>query len=362
VIKSLYVHIPFCESICDYCDFTKLQYFHNIADNYLDCLEKDLISTVKNKCLETIYVGGGTPTSLDDLQFERLLKMLSAYTNNVIEYTFEANPESLSFEKIKLLSKYGVNRISLGVESTNDKILSAINRHHSFNDVVNCFSLLRENGINNINVDLIIGLPNCTKQMFIKDLENVLSLNPNHISTYSLTVNPHTVFFNKGIKEPTGDYARDIYDYTHEILLKYGYTHYEVSNFAKPGKESKHNLTYWENNQYYAVGLGASGYEKNIRYKNTTNLNNYLKGLKNRENETVTKKDKMEYQIMLNLRTNKGLDLNVFKQLFKTDLYETKKKEIDSLISSNLCFIKDNFLIPTYEGMMVLDQIILALL
>lgn len=361
-ISSLYIHIPFCQSICDYCDFPKLQYFRIFAEKYLISLKKEIDLTVKNKDLKTIYVGGGTPTSLEDDLFEQLLKMIEPYSKYVIEYTFEANPESLTASKISLLKKYKVNRVSIGVESTNDAILRSINRHHTFNDVKIAFYNLRNIGINNINVDLILGLPNVTKSLLKKDIENILSLNPTHISTYSLTVHPHTVFYINKIEEPEADYAYDLYAYVHKILESKKFIHYEVSNFALSGYESKHNFVYWNNEQYYGVGIGAAGYIDNIRYKNTNNLQKYMNKKFDREEEIVSLKDNLEYQIILNLRTNRGIDLIYFNNNFNKDLYREKKNIIDDYISKKYLFIKDNHLIATFDGMMILDKIILDLI
>ena len=359
--NALYVHIPFCESICNYCDFPKLQYFRNFGINYLEALKKEIKEVVKNKDLKTIYIGGGTPTALDDNLFIELLEILEPYSKNVKEYTVEANPESLSENKIRLMKKFGVNRVSIGVQSTNDRILKKLNRKHTFSDVKKAVESLKGERLNNFNVDLILGLPNVTKTMLIKDLENILALNPTHISTYSLTVHPNTKFYLDKIPEPDSDFARELYDVVHETLLKHGYIHYEVGNFAKPGYESKHNFVYWNNEQYYGVGLAAAGYIDNVRYKNTSNFSQYLIGNNEKTIENLTPKDEREYMIMLNLRTNRGLDLEAYAKLFNKDLYQEKKKEIDDFITQKLLFIEDNHLIATYEGMMVLDQIIVAL-
>ena len=349
-VKSLYIHIPFCNKICDYCDFTKLQYFRNLAVKYLDALKEEL-NSYQIEDLKTIYVGGGTPTALEDDLFEQLLKIIDRYSNGIQEYTFEANPESLSLNKIKMLKAHAVNRVSLGVQTTDDKILKAVNRDHSFAQVKEAIENLKEVGIDNINVDLILGLPHTSEKILRRDLENILSLDVKHISCYGLTVNPHTVLFNKGFKEPEGDVLRAFYDIVEETLTRNGFVHYEVSNWAKPGYQSEHNLTYWRNEQYYGCGLGASGYLGNIRYKNTVNLSEYLNHNYISEKEQVTDKDKRTYQIMLNLRTIEGLDIPFVKD-----------KEIDELISSGLLRKENNRLIPTYEGMMVLDQIILKLI
>ena len=361
-VNALYVHIPFCHNICHYCDFPKLQYFRLFAEKYIDSLIKEISETVDNKDLETIYIGGGTPTSLDDDLFEQLLSFLNEYAKSVKEYTIEANPESLSEHKIKLLKKYRVNRISLGVESTNDKILEEIGRKHTFEDVKKVVALLNGNGLDNINLDLILGLPNVTSEMVKNDINNILMLEPKHISAYSLTVHPHTMFYLNGQKEPSNDFSRSLYDLVHALLLLHGYEHYEISNFALPGYRSKHNLVYWRNEQYYGCGLGAAGYIGNIRYKNTTNLSCYLKGEYIEEKEELDDHDIEVYQVMLNLRTSEGLDLNTYKTLFNKDLYQEKKKEIDELVEQKYLYIHENHLIPTYSGMMILDQIILKLI
>ena len=351
-IHSLYIHIPFCNKICDYCDFTKLQYFRKFAISYLDALKDELASYNIGK-LKTIYVGGGTPTALEDDLFLELLKIIDPFKEGVKEYTFEANPESLSVEKIKMLKEHGVNRVSLGVQTTNDKILQAVNRDHSFEQVKTAIKNLKEQRIDNINVDLILGLPHTSKKILENDIKNVLSLDVKHISCYGLTINPHTVLFNKGFEEPSGDILRQYYDIVEDILRENDFIHYEVSNWAKPGYQSEHNLTYWRNEQYYGVGLGASGYIGETRYKDTINLSQYLTRAFISEKEKVSDKDKLTYQIMLNLRTIEGLDINYVQD---------KESIVDELVKEGLLIKEQNKLLPTYEGMMILDQIILKLL
>ena len=363
-IHSLYIHVPFCEHLCDYCDFPKLQYFRSFAEKYLVALEKELNSYHINSNLKTIYIGGGTPTALDDDLFEELLKIISPYTSGVEEFTVEANPESLSDSKLALMKRYGINRISLGVQSTDDKILAIINRHHTFSDVKTAISRARKMGFDNLNVDLIIGLPHVNEARFREDIRNILALEVERISLYSLTIHPHTVFFTKGIKEPNEELARKFYDIAEEKLKNSGFVHYEVSNWAKPGKESKHNFTYWKNEQYYGVGLGAAGYIGNLRYKNTRNIEQYINGNFVDEKEIVSEEDERTYAIMLNLRTNQGIDLLEFKEQYGEDLLETKRSEIDAFIEQKLLFIdkQTHRLIATYDGMMILDQIILGLI
>lgn len=360
-INSLYIHIPFCHQICDYCDFTKLQYFRHFALSYLKSLKEELAFYHPHN-LKTIYVGGGTPTALDDDLFLSLLEIINPYLEGVEEYTFEANPESLTLNKIKLLYAHHVNRVSLGVQTTDDKILKSLNRQHTFLDVKEAIKNLKEVGINNINVDLILGLPNSNIATLKQDLDNVLSLDIKHLSCYGLTVSPHTVMYQKGVSEPQPDILRKYYDIVEETLKKHGFIHYEISNWCLPGYQSLHNLTYWRNFQYYGVGLGASGYIDDIRYKNTVNLSRYLKGEYLAEKEKLSPKDLLTYQIMLNLRTNEGLDLNFLRENLSSQIYQQKEEIITSFIKDKLAVIKDNHLIATYEGMMILDQLILQLL
>ena len=363
-ILSLYIHVPFCEHLCDYCDFPKLQYFRTFAEKYLTALEDELNSYQISHALKTIYVGGGTPTALEDDLFERLLKIISDYSKDIEEYTFEANPDSLSDNKLRLMREYGVNRLSIGVESTDDKILSSINRHHTFEDAKTAISRARKWGFDNLNVDLIIGLPHVSKALFIKDLDNILSLDVEHISLYSLTVHPHTMFSLKGIEEPKEEFARALYDIAETKLKEAGYIHYEISNWAKPNRESKHNFTYWKDERYYGIGYGASGYIDDTRYTNTRNLDKYLSGQYIEEKEMVSKKEDRTYFIMLKLRTNQGIDLKEFRERFDEDLLKTKEQEIQAFIKEGLLYIdvEKHRLIPTYNGMMILDQIILALI
>ena len=358
--KALYIHIPFCNSICDYCDFTKLQYFTIFSKPYLKALKNE-IESYNIKDLQTIYIGGGTPTSLNDDEFKELLDMIKPYSTDVKEYTIECNPESLSLNKLQLMKRYGVNRISIGVESTNDEILKSINRKHTFKDVKRAISLASKESFNNISVDLILGLPNVTKKLLEKDIENIMDLHVEHVSCYSLTVHPNTVFYINGIEPLPSDQERELYDLVNEKLVNSGFIKYEISSWSK-GKESLHNLTYWRNQEYFGCGLGASGYVNGVRYKNVSNIQKYLNGICIEEKEEVSVKDDIEYEIMLNLRTRYGINLDLFKEKYNFDLAKEKEEEINELIKSNLLKIENNCLIATYEGSMILDQLILKLI
>ena len=357
-IHSLYIHIPFCDHLCDYCDFPKLQYFRIFAQKYIKELGKELKTYHISRPLKTIYIGGGTPTSLEDDLFLELLKMLDKYTSNIEEYTIECNPESLSTNKLMMMKSHGVNRLSIGIESTHNDILKAINRHHTYEDVKAAIKNAKEVGFKNINVDLILGLPHVSKKMLEEDLDNIFNLQVPHISCYSLTVHPQTVFGIKGINELPDDETRELYDLVEKKMQENGYIHYEVSNYAKPNMMSIHNFSYWQDEEYYGVGLGASGYMSGVRYTNTRSINKYLEGKYRQEEETISLDDDKTYFIMLTLRTIKGLDLKLYKEKFKEDLYTKKQTEIEAFIKEKYLILDHDILIPTYEGMMILDTII----
>lgn len=360
-VTAIYIHIPFCQHICDYCDFPKLQYFRLFAEKYLSSLKNEMESYNIPNTIETIYVGGGTPTALDDDLFLELLNIIKPYSDIVKEYTFEANPESLSLEKLQMMKDFGVNRISLGVQTTNDAILKKINRKHTFQDVKTAIELARKVGFDNLNADLIIGLPGVQKEQFKKDLENVTSLGVDHISCYSLTVHPNTMFFINGIKEPKEELSRELYDYAEEFLKEKGFVHYEISNWAKPGKESRHNLTYWKDEHYYGFGMGAAGYIKDIRYTNTKSISKYNAGQYIEEKEQVLRDDDKLYYLMLNLRTNRGIEFTDYIYRFGINFLEVHKDTISRLVEQGLLVLTKDRVYPTYDGMMVLDQIIMEL-
>ncbi len=362
--QALYIHIPFCDHLCFYCDFTKEIYNQHRVDEYLVSLKTEIESyNIRSNQLRTIYIGGGTPSSLNIEQLKTLLEMVKPYTEKVLEYTFEANPESLTKEKILLLKEYGVNRISLGVQSSNDEILQKINRKHTFQDVVNVTHLLQEAGLTNISFDLILGLPEVTEQMLLKDIDNLLSLHPKHISCYSLEIHDGTVFAQRGIKEMDEDTAYHQYDTVDSILTFCGFCHYEISNWSLPHYESKHNLTYWMNEHYYGCGLGASGYLDNVRYKNTTDMKKYLSGEYIESSDTLSEKDIREYEIMLPLRTYKGIDNRRYKKITGVDLVKTKQKEIKEMINNGYLYQKNHHNITcTFQGLLALNSVILKLI
>ncbi len=318
-MKNAYIHIPFCKTICTYCDFCKMYYNAKWASVYLDSLEKEIDSKYKNETLSTIYIGGGTPNSLSNEELERLFNILDRLNKDKsYEYTIECNIELLTLEQILLMKRYGINRVSIGVQTFNQKYLEFLNRHHTSSMVKEKIDLLKKYDINNINVDLIYAIPGETLEQLSEDIEIIKTLDIPHISTYSLIIEANTVLSKLHIKNISEDLDYDMYNLIIERLNNYN--HYETSNFSKEGYESKHNLTYWNNEHYYGFGLGASGYIDNVRYENTRSLNHYLEGKYVLEESTLTKNEVIENEFILGFRKLEGININRFKEKYNIDI------------------------------------------
>ena len=358
--KALYVHIPFCRSICSYCDFCKLLYREEFSFAYLAELKKEILSKNLGK-METIYVGGGTPSALSPKELEELLSLLSLYKKEDCEFTVEANPESFDLEKAKIMVKYGVNRLSFGLESSRNEALELMGREHSLLDVEKALEIARSVGITNLNVDLIYALPGEKKEDLEKDINAMLSLKVPHLSTYSLTIGEDSIFSKKGYKEAEQDEQAEQYELILSSFRKAGYERYEVSNFAIPGYESRHNSAYWKDEEYVGVGLGASGYEDGVHYTNTRSLKKYLAGEYRESEEKDDAKDAIEYFFLTNLRLKEGFALDNFKKRFGFDFMERYKEAFESLRSRDLIETKDGRVFASDKGILLLDQILVAL-
>lgn len=322
MIESAYIHIPFCNHICSYCDFAKVLYHKKWISNYLDALKQEIQSSYQNELLKTIYIGGGTPTSLDLDEFKSLLKIINTLKKQKkYEYTIECNVESITEDKIICMKQYGVNRISIGVETFHKHHLRAMNRHHTKDQVIDTIQLFKKHGFQNINIDLIYALPHETIEEVKSDLCDFLKLNIPHISTYSLMIEPNTSFYINQIQPIDETLDFNMYEEICTTLKKNGYIHYEISNFAKPGYESGHNLTYWNNDFYYGFGLGASGYENEIRYTNTRSFTNYCKGQYRIEEEKITSQIKLENEMILGLRKLEGIYIKTTEQKYGVELH-----------------------------------------
>lgn len=359
-MSSLYVHIPFCQSICTYCDFPKLFFREEYEVPYLASLKKELFS-LSPSYYDTIYIGGGTPTSLSDAAFSSLLEMLSPFSDKNTEWSIETNPERLTEEKLDLCLKYGVNRISIGFESSVNRLLTLMGRKHDFASTKEAVSRAKGKGIANLNVDLIYALPGETLEELNQDIDGVLSLEVPHVSAYSLIVEKGTKLYLEGYKEALDEDAAAQYDTILRRLRGNGYDRYEVSNFAREEKKCLHNLVYWKDKEYDAIGLGASGYKKNIRYKNTSSLNHYLEGKYRLEEEIVSQKDDLEYFFLTNLRLEEGFSLKTFSSRFGFSFLERYAKEFHELEKSGLLVSEEGRIKPTDQGILLLDRILITL-
>jgi len=296
---------------------------------YLNALEQEIHAFYKGEELDTIYIGGGTPSSLSTSDLEDLFKILNVLKrSSSCEVTIECNIENITVEKLELFKKMEVNRLSIGIESSNEKILSFLERHYSKKEIVSVMKLIKQLGFSNINIDLMYAIPNETIEILEEDLDFFLSLEVPHISTYSLMIEEHTKLSIKDITPIDEELDLKMYEIIHQKLLESGYEHYEISNFARPGFQSKHNLTYWRNQEYYGFGLGASGFTFGTRYSNTRSFQNYEKGFYRDSENKITKQLDMENEIMLGFRTMEGISKNAFKKKFGYDF-----KKIDVVAS-----------------------------
>lgn len=353
--KSVYIHIPFCEHICGYCSFTKWRYNRFISDEFI----LRLISQINDLPydLETIYVGGGTPTSLEPDQLEGILQALNPHLTEGGEFTFEGNPENLTADKVKVLTDYGVNRMSLGVQTTDDDLLEKIGRHHKYYDVKEAVNLLREHGIENVSLDLIYGLPGQTIESFVQSMKDIVSLKPKHVSIYALTVDPGTAFYHAGIKQVSNELETEMYLSCIALMKDHCYEHYEISNFSLPGYESRHNKVYWQYKNYLALGPGSSMKVDSVRKTWTNNMRRYLREDSFDEVLHLSKEESMFEFIMMGLRLKEGISFSNFKERFDVDFKAHYKDAIAR--AQDLIILSDDNIKATDYGFIMLDDILL---
>ncbi|HGH7832826.1 TPA: radical SAM family heme chaperone HemW [Streptococcus agalactiae] len=364
---SAYVHIPFCTQICYYCDFSKVFIKNQPVDAYLQALIREFRSYDITELRRTLYIGGGTPTSISAVQLDYLLTELirDLNLNTLEEFTIEANPGDLTVDKIEVLQKSAVNRVSLGVQTFNDKHLKRIGRSHNEAQIYSTIDALKTAGFQNISIDLIYALPGQTMDDVRSNVAKALSLNIPHLSLYSLILEHHTVFMNKmrrgKLHLPTEDLEAEMFEYIISEMERNGFEHYEISNFTKPGFESRHNLMYWENVEYYGVGAGASGYLDGIRYRNRGPIQHYLKGVSEgnaRLSEEVLSKNKMmEEELFLGLRKKEGVSIGKFEQKFGTSFEKRYGQIVQELQSDGLLKENNGFIQMTKKGLFLGDTV-----
>lgn len=358
---SVYIHIPFCKELCSYCDFSKVFYEKNWVEKYLVLLEKEIKDRYMDEKVKTLYIGGGTPSCLSMSNLNKLMNIIKLFKiDKDAEVTIECNVNDLSYKMIDLFKKHGVNRLSIGIQSFNDNNLKFLNRSASYEHAKEMINYAKQRGITNINVDIIYALSNQSLKTLKKDLKMVNKLGVTHISTYSLMIEEHTVLYNNNVQPIDEGLDHNMYKMICRYLKRKKFIHYEVSNFAKKGYESVHNLTYWHNEQYYGFGLGASGYIDNIRYTNTKNLSKYLDGNYHGQENILSKQDQMDYEIMLRLRTKEGINLKKFYHKYNVNFQSIYKIE-ELLKNKDLIYKKGNIFINP-DKLYIMNEILLKII
>lgn len=375
---GLYVHIPVCRHICAYCDFFKMVVSNNYQDKVINAICRELDEKKVVTTIDTVYIGGGTPSCLTSNNLDRILSSINNLllrTNNnldVLEYTIELNPEDIDIDLIKLLKKYPINRISIGVQSFNMDVQKVLERKSDFEDIKNKIELLKENGYNNINLDYIYSaVPSnvYTIEKQKEDLELFLSLKPTHLSCYSLIVEEKTILGKKALDglyvRPDENDDLNQYHIMRKMLKEQGFNQYEISNYASSEKfESLHNKIYWHNECYAGIGPYASGYEikdgKHIRYTNSRSLEDYSSA-KLIEEEVLTREDIIMYEVILGLRLTKGIDMNKFNIKYGISILKSFPK-INELISKGILIKENDYLFVNEKQLYVLDYILKEIL
>ncbi len=367
--KAVYVHIPFCEQICHYCDFNKVFLKGQPVDEYLEACEKEMNELMRRfptKQIDTIYIGGGTPSALSALQLEKLLGDLVDVFRPKGEFTIELNPGNADEDKLSIIKAAGVNRLSIGVQVFQKDLLEKIGRTHDEKDIYETINNARKYGLDNISVDLMFGLPHQTLEMFAETLRKALELEVPHFSAYSLKIEEKTVFhqlFRKGnLQLPREDEEVAMYDHLIDTLISRGYEQYEISNFGKKGYESKHNLTYWNNEEYYGVGAGAHGYVYGQRYANAGPIKKYMTAVEKTgvgmfENHQVSTEEKIEEEMFLGLRKLEGVSIPRFKERFHSSPRDIFGKEIEQLTQQGLIEVKQERISLTRKGLFLANEV-----
>ena len=369
---SLYIHIPFCAQKCLYCDFPSFARKDHLRKAYIEALNKEIINLREkhnNLEINTIFIGGGTPSVLESNELECLLKEIAKLNMaKDIEYSMECNPGNLTEEKLEVMKKYGVNRISMGLQAKQDNLLKGLGRIHNYKTFKENFLLAKKVGFNNINVDLMFGLPNQRLNEWEETLREIISLEPAHISAYSLIIEEGTAFYNlyenDKLKLPTEEEERKMYHLAKKILEENGFNQYEISNYAKEGKECRHNLAYWNMDNWIGVGSAAASYINGKRIKNISSVEEYINSI-NEKGEAVeeiinnSKNDNMEEFMFMGLRKINGIDENEFKNRFSMNINDVYGEILNKYIDEGLLIRESGRIFLSEKGIEI-SNIIMA--
>ena len=375
---GIYIHIPFCAKKCNYCDFYSLASGEDEKKNYIEALKREIKEVAKKVSTDyevyTIYFGGGTPSIIKADYIREILDVIRShfklYKDDFYpEITIECNPKTVDTEKLKVYKDAGINRISLGLQSTDNDELKLLGRIHTYEDFLESYELVRKSGFKNVNIDLMSAIPNQKIKTYEKSLNEIIRLNPEHISSYSLIIEEGTPFFKKYSEDaplfkdlPSEDEDRKMYTLTSEKLGKAGYERYEISNYAKKGFYSRHNTSYWDRVPYLGFGVGASSFFGDERYKNKANLKEYIeKAGKEDIREEITKlslNDAMSEFMFLGLRKTVGVSKNEFKKNFTFSVEKIFGKIIEKHVKNKLLLDDGEFLRLTDRGLDISNYVI----
>ncbi|ELC8340837.1 radical SAM family heme chaperone HemW [Clostridium perfringens] len=367
---SLYIHIPFCAQKCLYCDFPSFARKDHLRKAYIEALNKEIISLREkhnNLEINTIFIGGGTPSVLEADELECLLKEVAKLNMaKDIEYSMECNPGNLTEEKLEVMKKYGVNRISMGLQAKQDNLLKGLGRIHNYKTFKENFLLAKKVGFNNINVDLMFGLPNQRLNEWEETLREIISLEPAHISAYSLIIEEGTAFYNlyenDKLKLPTEEEERKMYHLAKKILEENGFNQYEISNYAKERKECRHNLAYWNMDNWIGVGSAAASYINGKRIKNISSVEEYINSI-NEKGEAVeeiinnSKNDNIEEFMFMGLRKINGIDENEFKKRFSMNINDVYGEILNKYIDEGLLIRESGRIFLSEKGIEISNVI-----
>ena len=357
---ALYIHIPFCKQKCLYCDFKSFPKAEGFMEDYVDALIKEIKNTTKGYKIRSLFIGGGTPSYLDEKSLLKLMDSIKVLDNEEgAEKTIECNPGTVNENKFKIIKSGGINRISFGLQSTKNELLRNIGRIHTYEEFKENYYLARKLGFNNINIDMMFGLPNQKLKDYEESLIEICNLSPEHISAYSLIIEEGTPFYNMYNKDllilPNEDEEREMYRRGKEILKLNGYHQYEISNFAKANKECFHNKIYWKCEEYIGVGIAASSFIDERRYRNISNIKEYINRINNNERVIEeeyrnTEKDDIEEFMFMNLRMINGINENEFKRRFNKDIDDIYRSVIEKHIKNKLLKRENGRIFLTDKG------------
>lgn len=371
-ITSLYIHTPYCKSKCRYCDFPSYAGKEDTQEEYFRALNTEIKNSPHTgKAISTIFFGGGTPSIVDEKYiYEVMMTIRDNFSlTDDCEITIETNPKTLTKEKLRTYAECGINRISMGVQSPDDRILSVLGRIHNSDDVIKSVDMIREAGFVNYNLDIMCALPGQRLKDLEKSLEFAVNLSPTHISAYSLIIEEDTPFYDMQdeLDLPDEEEERKMYHLCKEFLSSYGYERYEVSNYAKEGYICRHNKYCWDYEDYIGFGSAAHSFCRPERWENTPYIEDYINAIKNNSSpvtsrESLTKEDMREEYIMLALRKTEGINLKKLKDEFEYDIFSDRYMEINSLKEYGYIDISDNNLYITTKGFDISDSITLKLI